>query len=204
VSILFWHLLLFQLLWDEIQLTRAPPFFHVLRPSMRLQDRKLDSGVQCSLIGPPSIDHFLFGQVLLNTMACFHLQLVNDVNVYWQYECINFLKSFCNNWIVAPLYCVVGPCPMALEWHRRMSGYALEGLGDYRRLDTLLASSCVILLSLFIRTVVVTHIEMFIFVATSEAFLPLLFRKVHICRETSCLALWLEMCHILSILVKIL
>ena len=81
---------------------------------------------------------------------------------------------------------------MALEWHRKMLGYALEGLGDYWCLDSFVANRCVTLLSLILQTLVV-HIEKFLIAANSEAFIPLFYRTAQPCWETFCPTLWLAL-----------
>ena len=151
-----WHLLVLHIFGDEVKRRftlayedRFPeanlnsPFLHVLRSDMRrvVSKRQWDNW----LLGQQTIRQVLVGLFLLNRMPCFLFLFVQDVNVNWFYECINFLLPFCHicsGRIVAQPYSVPGPCLLALEWHRKMLGYALKGLGFHWCLDSCIVALC--------------------------------------------------------------
>jgi len=182
----YWHLTFFQIVWDEVQDTRSPPYLHVLRAETRLDASKRVIGMQDSSLGPHTLMlGFLFGMYWLSMMAVFQLQFVNDDNVKWVYEfTIHLIRncSICVVWIVAQHCCVLGLCHMALELHRRMLGQAHQGLGSYRCLVPRIANSCIVLLSLLIRALFF-QVAMFIIVEVIEATFSLLYRAAKPCRE---------------------
>ena len=216
---------IFVLHWCFVTGPRSLPYLHVLRAKTRLEASKGVFGTHDNTLGPSTLMlGFTFGMYWLNLIAFVQPHFVNVDGVKWFYEFTihSICKcSICFVWIIAQHCYVLGLCLWHLncitwcldmpikglahkkEWHRRMLGYAHEGLGDCRDFEPFLAMSCFTLLRLILRTLIV-HIEGFIIAADPETSHPLFYRTAQSGCETICLALCLEMCNLPKIHLKFL